>query len=132
MSSGDLARIAGGTFRMGSDRHYPEEAAAHRVAVDAFWIDCHPVTNRQFREFVTATGNVTPAEIPPDPKDYPDALPHLIYSGLAGVYSARRPGRFARQEPVMDASKASRLASSLWRKQQHQWARRPSGRSYRV
>ena len=42
----DMAWIAGGTFRMGSDRHYPEEAPAHRVAVDGFWIDRTPVTNR--------------------------------------------------------------------------------------
>ena len=32
-------RIPGGNFRMGSDRHYPEEAPAHRVTVDGFWID---------------------------------------------------------------------------------------------
>ena len=31
--------IEGGTFRMGSDRHHPEEAPAHRVRVDGFWID---------------------------------------------------------------------------------------------
>ncbi len=73
--------IPGGTFRMGSDRHYPEEAPVHRVTVDGFWIDRTPVTNRQFREFVKATGYVTLAEIPPDPKDYPGALPHMLYAG---------------------------------------------------
>ena len=41
--------IPGGTFRMGSDQHYPEEAPVHRVTVDGFWIDRTPVTNRQFR-----------------------------------------------------------------------------------
>ena len=55
----DMVWIEGGTFRMGSDRHYPEEAPAHRVRVDGFWIDRTPVTNRQFREFVKATGYVT-------------------------------------------------------------------------
>jgi len=30
-----MVRIPGGAFRMGSDRHYPEEAPAHRVTVDA-------------------------------------------------------------------------------------------------
>ena len=73
--------IPGGTFRMGSDKHYPEEAPAHRVTVDAFFIDRTPVTNRQFREFVRATGYVTTAEIVPDPKDYPGALPHMLYAG---------------------------------------------------
>jgi formylglycine-generating enzyme required for sulfatase activity len=76
-----MIRIPGGTFRMGSDRHYKEEAPAHRVTVDAFWIDRTPVTNRQFREFVRATGHVTFAEIPPDPKDYPGALPHMLKAG---------------------------------------------------
>jgi formylglycine-generating enzyme required for sulfatase activity len=76
-----MVYVRGGTFRMGSDRHYPEEAPAHRVAVDAFWMDRHPVTNRKFREFVKATGHVTFAEIAPDPKDYPGALPHLLFTG---------------------------------------------------
>ena len=73
--------IEGGTFWMGSDRHYPEEAPAHRVRVEGFWIDRTPVTNRQFREFVKATGYVTFAEIAPDPKDYPGALPHMLRAG---------------------------------------------------
>ena len=73
--------IPSGTFRMGSDRHYPEEAPVHRVTVDSFWIDRTPVTNRQFKDFVRATGYVTAAEIPPDPKSYPGALPHMLYAG---------------------------------------------------
>lgn len=76
-----MALIPGGTFRMGSDRHYPEEAPVHRVTVSAFWIDRTPVTNRQFRQFVEATGYVTVAEVPPDPKDYPGALPHMLKPG---------------------------------------------------
>src|ERR1700752_4580992 len=73
--------IPGGTFRMGSDKHYPEEAPGHRVTVDGFWIDLTPVTNREFRKFVNATGYVTFAEIPPNPKDYPGALPHMLKAG---------------------------------------------------
>ena len=57
--------IPGGTFRMGSDKHYPEEAPVHRVTVDGFWMDRTPVTNRQFKEFVKATGHVTFAEMRP-------------------------------------------------------------------
>jgi len=73
--------VPGGTFRMGSDKHYPEEAPVHRVTVDGFWMDRTPVTNRRFREFVEATGYVTFAEIAPDPKDYPGALPHMLKAG---------------------------------------------------
>jgi formylglycine-generating enzyme len=74
----DMVWISGGTFRMGSDRHYPEEAPAHRVAVDGFWIDRTPVTNRDFLKFVKATGYITFAEIKPDARDYPGALPHML------------------------------------------------------
>jgi formylglycine-generating enzyme len=73
--------IPSGTFRMGSDRHYAEEAPVHRVTVDGFWIDRTPVTNREFRIFVEATGYVTFAEMAPDPKDYPGALPHMLKAG---------------------------------------------------
>jgi formylglycine-generating enzyme required for sulfatase activity len=73
--------IPGGTFRMGSDRHYPEEAPAHQVGVDGFWMDRTPVTNRAFREFVKATGYVTFAETAPDPKDYPGAQPEMLRAG---------------------------------------------------
>ncbi len=48
----EMVAIPGGTFRMGSDRHYPEERPAHEVAVDGFWIDDHPVTVSEFRRFV--------------------------------------------------------------------------------
>jgi sulfatase modifying factor 1 len=71
----------GGTFRMGSDHHYAEEAPAHQVTVDAFWIDETPVTNAQFRAFVEATGHVTFAEITPRAEDYPGALPHMLRAG---------------------------------------------------
>ena len=46
MPSADMIRIPGGTFRMGSDRHYPDEAPSHTVTVDGFWIDPTPVTTR--------------------------------------------------------------------------------------
>ncbi|MGH7101120.1 MAG: SUMF1/EgtB/PvdO family nonheme iron enzyme [Acetobacteraceae bacterium] len=76
-----MVQVPGGTFRMGSDRHYPEEAPSHSVTVGGFWIDLTPVTTGQFAEFVRATGHVTFAETVPDPKDYPGSLPHLIFAG---------------------------------------------------
>ena len=83
--------IPGGTFRMGSDRHYPEEAPVHRVTVDGFWIDETPVTNRQFRQFVEATSHCTGAETPPDPEDYPGALPHMLFAGSLVFMPPRGP-----------------------------------------
>src|SRR5262245_21656811 len=73
----DMVWLEGGVFKMGSDHHYPEEAPAHLAKVDGFWIDRTPVTNRQFAKFVEARGYVTTAEIAPDPKDYPGALPEM-------------------------------------------------------
>src|SRR5262245_35848547 len=87
----DMIRIPGGTFRMGSDKHYPEEAPVHRVTVDGFWMDLMPVTNAQFRKFVEATRHVTFAEIAPDPKDYPGALPHMLKAGSLTFVPTRGP-----------------------------------------
>jgi formylglycine-generating enzyme len=77
----DMLWIPGGTFRMGSDKHYPEERPAHRVTVDGFWIDRYPVTNERFARFVDATSHKTLAELAPDPKDYPGAKAELLFAG---------------------------------------------------
>jgi formylglycine-generating enzyme required for sulfatase activity len=87
----DLVWIPGGTFRMGSDKHYVEEAPSHRVSVDGFWIDRTPVTNAQFRQFVRATGHVTFAEKKPDARDYPNALPHMLFAGSLVFSPPRHP-----------------------------------------
>jgi formylglycine-generating enzyme required for sulfatase activity len=86
-----MLKIPGGTFLMGSDQHYPEEAPAHEATVAPFWMDRTPVTNREFRHFVAATGYVTVAEIAPDPKDYPGALPHMLKPASLVFTPPRRP-----------------------------------------
>ncbi len=73
--------IPGGTFAMGSNDFYPEEHPAHRVTVDGFWTDEHPVTNAEFRRFIKATGYVTAAERPPNPDDYPGVDTALLIPG---------------------------------------------------
>jgi formylglycine-generating enzyme required for sulfatase activity len=75
--------IPGGTFTMGSDQHYREEAPTHSVAVDGFFVDRHPVTNDEFAAFVAATGHVTLAERSPNPDDYPDADPTALVPASA-------------------------------------------------
>src|SRR3546814_17873674 len=72
-----MTLIPGGTFRTGSDNFYPEERPRRKARVDAFWIDDTAVTNRDFAEFAAATGYVTVAEIPPDPRLYPDLDPEF-------------------------------------------------------
>ena len=76
-----MRRLEGGTFAMGSDEFYLEERPVHRVSVDAFWIDEHPVTAADYRRFVRATGYTTVAERPLDEADYPDADPELLVPG---------------------------------------------------
>jgi formylglycine-generating enzyme required for sulfatase activity len=82
---------------MGSEDFYPEEAPVHRVGVDGFWMDEHPVTVAEFRRFVKATGYVTCAERAPNPLDYPDADPallvpgSLVFRGTAGPVDLRDP-----------------------------------------
>jgi formylglycine-generating enzyme len=74
----NMVWIAGGTFRMGSDHHYSEEAPSFHATVKGFWIDPHLVTNDQFSRFVKNTGYVTFAERPPRAEDYPGALPEML------------------------------------------------------
>jgi len=76
-----MIRIPGGTFRMGSDKHYPEEAPVHRVTVDALWIDRTPVTNAQFRAFVEANRyDAVVAHLGAEAPIVQEALPQSILS----------------------------------------------------
>ena len=86
-----MVRVAGGSFLMGSDSHYPEEAPAHRVSVSQFWIDATNVTNAQFAAFVRGTGYVTIAERKPDPELFPDADPAMLVPGALVFRKARQP-----------------------------------------
>ncbi len=87
----DMVWIPGGAFRMGSDHHYPEEAPAHEVTVDGFWMDRYTVTNREFRLFVEATGHVTLAERPPTAEDYPGAKPEMLVAASMLFRKALHP-----------------------------------------
>lgn len=73
--------VPGGTFRMGSDHHYPEEAPARVVEVGGLWLSRVPVTNAAFSVFVAATGYATVAERPLEPADFPGAPPENLVAG---------------------------------------------------
>ncbi len=73
VDAGDMVRLDGGTFRMGSEAFYPEEGPVVEVTVKPFESDRYAVTNRQFAEFVDETGYVTVAERPLDPVEFPGA-----------------------------------------------------------
>lgn len=78
LPSANMRFIRGGTFVMGSDKHYEEEQPAHAETVDAFVIDKYPVTNEQFANFVHETGYVTLAERPARAEDYPGAKSEML------------------------------------------------------
>ena len=83
--------IPGGEFSMGAmDPPASTEAGMHgavdarpihRVYVDGFWMDQTDVTNREFEEFVRATGYVTVAERKPRAEDFPGAPPENLVAG---------------------------------------------------
>jgi len=89
--------VPGGTFRMGSDTHYPEEAPAGPVSVDGFWMDEAAVTIREFARFVAETGYITVAEKAPDPAMYPGADPALLVPG--SIVFSKPPGPVDLAEP---------------------------------
>jgi formylglycine-generating enzyme required for sulfatase activity len=90
-SSEGMVRIPAGEFSMGSEAFYPEERPVRRAAVEAFWIDRHPVTVAEFRRFAKATGHVTVAERAPDAAEHPDADPALLVPGSLVFRPARGP-----------------------------------------
>src|SRR5262249_12496053 len=64
---------------------------AHRVKVSGFFMDETPVTNADFRRFIKDNGYVTFAEVAPDPKDYPGALPHMLRAGSLVFVKSQGP-----------------------------------------
>jgi formylglycine-generating enzyme len=67
-SPSGMVLIPSGEFIMGTDEQdsYDHEKPAHGVRVKGFWMDETEVTNKQFKEFVDATGYVTVSEQKPN------------------------------------------------------------------
>lgn len=59
---GAFIDIPGGGFVKAANGVYPEEGRPEQTFVSPFQLQAHEVTNRQFAEFVAATGYVTDAE----------------------------------------------------------------------
>jgi formylglycine-generating enzyme required for sulfatase activity len=97
--------IPGGSFRMGSDDHYPEEAPAGRVKVDGVWIDRAPVTNRQFARLAMATGRAR-EEGSHDPGQANAKIPHKVTKGGSRLRAPdyRRRYRLSAREEAVDTS----------------------------
>ena len=72
--------VPGGSYDEG-DNVYPEELPIVHTRVTSFWMDTHEVTNAEFAAFVKATGYVTEAERPVNPKTHPDLPPDMLQPG---------------------------------------------------
>ncbi len=114
---------------MGSTSFYPEEAPIHTVAVAAFAVERHPVTNAQFAEFVDDTGYVTVAERELDPALYPGANPADLVPGALVFRADGRTGGSARLAAVVGMEARRLLASSVRARQRRLGATRASGRA---
>lgn len=69
-----------------AENHFLEERPLHKCAVDGFFMDATEVTNKQFAEFVEATGYVTMAEEGLKQEDFPKAPADALEPG-ANVYT---------------------------------------------
>ncbi len=140
--SDGVIKVDGGSFAMGSD-FMPEEGPVRQTTLSEFWIDKHEVTNRQFAQFVDATGYVTVAEKPVDPAIFgipPEQIPEeMLQPGSAvfappaipthdfGAWWTYRPGANWRmpegpdgapavdEHPVVHMSRDDMLAYAQWR-----------------
>lgn len=120
-----MVAIAGGRATIGSDAHYPEEAPAHQVVVDAYRIDRHPVTNADYAAFVAETGYLTVAERPLDPADFPGAPAEnlvpgsLVFTGTPGPVDLRHLNQWWAWTPGACWHRPDGPGSGLDRREDH-------------
>lgn len=100
--------ISGGKFSFGENRYYDNEKPVQIIEVKDFTIDSTEVTNRQFREFVEATGYVTAAERGLSEKEFPNIPPEF-----------RAPGSMVFVSPSSDQNSSAAwwqfIAGASWR-----------------
>ncbi len=83
--------IPGGEFSMGGvntvgmkdggDQKMNDARPIHRVMINGFFMDEAEVTNKEFAEFVKATGYITVAEQTPTKEEFPTASPDQLVAG---------------------------------------------------
>jgi formylglycine-generating enzyme len=96
-----MVSVPSGSFLMGSNNHYDEEAVQHQVQVRGFWIDRHDVTNAQFANFVRSTGYVTTAERTPASTQ---GIPSAQIQPGGAVFSSPNNGKPGRWSFVLGAN----------------------------
>lgn len=121
----ELVEVPAGRFRMGSTDGYPEEMPTRVVDVDAFRMERHAVTNRQFSAFVDSTGYATVAEQAPDPEDFPGVDPSrlvpggLVFTPTTGPVPLSQWSRWWRWQPGASWRHPSGPGSDLVGREDH-------------
>lgn len=87
----NMVYIPAGEFEMGSTWGAKDEKPAHKIYLDAFYIDKYEVTNKQYRQFVNETNYRQPSygydrqwgrdELPIIGVSYDDALAYATWAG---------------------------------------------------
>ena len=105
---------------MGSDEHYPEEAPAHSVAVDGFWIEPSPVTNARFAAFVDGDRVRHRRRAAARPRRLPRRAGREPRARLDGLHQDAGAGRPAPPQPVVGMD-AGRLLAAPGRALDRRW-----------
>ena len=123
----DQVLVPGGPVRIGTLQGYPDEGPPYQATIEPFWIDRHEVTNRQYAEFVEATGHLTMAEkeggsivFQPPASDQPAGSPTDWWRHVEGAdwRHPEGPGSdlTGRAElPVVHVAHADAIAYARWR-----------------
>ena len=107
----DMVWIPGGTFRMGSDKHYPEERPMHQVAVDGFWMDRYPVTNESFAGS-WRDGSRHLRRDSTESSRLPGRLPEMLYAGSLVFVKTAGPVERSDDRQLVAVRARGRLASA--------------------
>ena len=99
-----MVLIRAGEFQMGSDDGHDDEKPIHTVSVGAFYMDVHPVTNVQFKQFTDAQPEWSKDGIPDEYHDG-DYLEHW----KGNKYPAKKG-----DHPVVYVSWYAALAYAKW------------------
>ena len=107
-ASEGMVWIPGGEFTMGSDNKEAksDEKPIHRVKISGFWMDVTDVTNRQFKQFMDATGYVSTAEKAPTleeimaqvPPGTPPPAPELLVAASLVFKISKGPVPLSHQD----------------------------------
>jgi gamma-glutamyl hercynylcysteine S-oxide synthase len=114
----EMVKVAGGEFTIGSDsvEALDNERPAHQIYLDAYWIDRHPVTCRQYAQFMASGGYQTrqywsaagwqwlqqhPVNQPLYWSNHVDWLDHPVYG--VSYYEAEAYGNFVQKRLPTEA-----------------------------